>query len=285
MQTLYKFNNKCICTIIILLSAGRAGLQAMIYMQGECINTLFLGGRKKRKTMAEQEIINHTKKAYKVWHSKEHSFWHKLKEFMLEIVIIVFAVTVSIWLHNWSEHHHEQEQVKDFLVDVKGDLERDIETITRLRSNLNEALEHFADLQALTSARIDSFASVHKTIQLNTDRIFREAFQANYEGFKSSGKIALIENKKLKKELLEYNQETLQNLKEEENAYNDQMVKTTDYAAENIEKSDKDLLLNPRFKVILRLNLQWGARLQKQYTDALDKANELLKEIGKQVKE
>jgi len=235
--------------------------------------------------MAEQEIIDHTKKAYKVWHSKEHSFWHKLKEFMLEIVIIVFAVTVSIWLHNWSEHHHEQEQVKDFLVDVKEDLQKDIEIIKQVHGNLTGAIEHFVELQNLTPARIDSFAKVHQSIQLNTDRIFREAFQANYEGFKSSGKIALIENKKLKKELLEYNQETLQNLKEQENAYNDQMVKTTDYATENIEKSDKDLLLNPRFKVILRINLQWGTRLEKQYTEALDKANELLSEISREVKE
>lgn len=240
---------------------------------------------KTTKAMAEQEIINHTKKAYKVWNSKQHSFWHKLKEFMLEILIIVFAVTVSIWLHNWSEHHHEQQQVKDFLVDVREDLQKDIETMKRVRGNLNTAVEDFVELQNLTPARIDSFAGVHQSIQLNTDRIFREAYQANYEGFKSSGKIALIENKTLKKELLEYNQETLQNLKEQETAYNEQMVKTTDYATENIEKSDKDLLLNPRFKVILRLNLQWGTRLLQQYTQALDKANALLHEIGKEVKE
>jgi hypothetical protein len=65
--------------------------------------------------MAEQEIIKHTKKVYKIWNSKEHSRWQKIKEFFIEILIIVFAVTISIWLHNWSEHRNQQEDVKVFL--------------------------------------------------------------------------------------------------------------------------------------------------------------------------
>jgi hypothetical protein len=58
--------------------------------------------------MADQEIVKHTKKIYKVWHSKEHTFMQKFKEFLLEIFIIVFAVTLSIWFHNWSEHRFKR---------------------------------------------------------------------------------------------------------------------------------------------------------------------------------
>ena len=46
--------------------------------------------------MAEQEVIKHTKQVYKIWTSKTHSFWHKLKEFAIEIVIIVFAVGMTV---------------------------------------------------------------------------------------------------------------------------------------------------------------------------------------------
>lgn len=235
--------------------------------------------------MAEQEIIKHTKNAYKIWHSKEHNIWHKIKEFLIEIFIIVFAVTVSIWLHNWSEHHNEQVQVKDFLADLKDDLRKDSQTISREYAHLDDATKQFVFLQGITAKQIDSFATLHQTIQINTDRIFREAFQANYEGFKSSGKIALIENKKLKKLLLEYNQETLQNLKEQEGVYNEQMMKTTDYATGNIEKSDKELLLNPRFTVLLRLDVQWSIMLKRQYSEALKKIKELEAEIDKALKE
>src|SRR4051812_34516056 len=76
--------------------------------------------------MAEQEVIKHTKKIYKVWNSKEHSFWQKLKEFLLEVFIIVFAVSLSIWFHNRSEHANQQEDVKQFLLGLKSDLKSDL---------------------------------------------------------------------------------------------------------------------------------------------------------------
>src|SRR4051812_33755737 len=77
--------------------------------------------------MADQEIIKHTKKIYKVWNSPNHGVWHKIKEFFLEILIIVFAVTISIWFHNMSEKDHEHAEAKTFLVGLKGDLEKDIQ--------------------------------------------------------------------------------------------------------------------------------------------------------------
>ena len=71
--------------------------------------------------MAEQEVIKHTKKVYKIWGSKEHSFRQKVKEFFVEVFIIVFVITLSIWFHNRSEHSKEQEEVKHFLLGLKSD--------------------------------------------------------------------------------------------------------------------------------------------------------------------
>src|SRR5664279_1970478 len=76
--------------------------------------------------MAEQEVIKHTKKIYKTWFSREHSFLHKLGEFLIEIFIIVFAVSISVWFHNRSEYAHQQEEVRLFLQGLKADLEHDI---------------------------------------------------------------------------------------------------------------------------------------------------------------
>jgi hypothetical protein len=44
-----------------------------------------------------------------------HSGWEKLKEVSIEVFIIVFAVTLSIGLHNWSEHRNEQYETREFL--------------------------------------------------------------------------------------------------------------------------------------------------------------------------
>ncbi len=65
--------------------------------------------------MAEDEIIKHTKAAYKAFKDPEKDWIHKLKEILLEVLIIVFAVSVSIWLHNWSESVKDKNEEKEFL--------------------------------------------------------------------------------------------------------------------------------------------------------------------------
>lgn len=76
--------------------------------------------------MAEQEVIKHTKKAYQILRSKHDSLFYKIKDFVIEILIIVFAITISIWFHNWSEHREQQKDVKEFLLGLKADLQNDI---------------------------------------------------------------------------------------------------------------------------------------------------------------
>jgi hypothetical protein len=63
--------------------------------------------------MAEQEVIKHTKKIFTVWNSSK-GFWHKLWEFFLEIFIIVFAISLSIYLHDSSEKKHQRHETKEF---------------------------------------------------------------------------------------------------------------------------------------------------------------------------
>ena len=50
--------------------------------------------------MAEHEIIKHTKKAFKILKSSDMSLKNKLADILTEILIIVFAVSISIWLSN-----------------------------------------------------------------------------------------------------------------------------------------------------------------------------------------
>jgi uncharacterized membrane protein len=62
--------------------------------------------------MAEHEIIKHTEKAFKILKSSEMSLRNKLADILTEILIIVFAVSVSIWLSNWSERRHDRKETK-----------------------------------------------------------------------------------------------------------------------------------------------------------------------------
>src|SRR5258708_19013112 len=90
----------------------------------------------------EDEVSKHTRKIYRAIKDPRHSFAEKTKEIVIEILIIVFAVTLSIWFHSWSEHRHEQKEVREFLTGLKDDLNKDINlleanknSIIRLDSN------------------------------------------------------------------------------------------------------------------------------------------------------
>ena len=65
--------------------------------------------------MAEQEVIKHLKHAVDVARSRR-PWTDKLQEILLENVIIVFAVSLSIWLHNWAESRKDRDEERDFLL-------------------------------------------------------------------------------------------------------------------------------------------------------------------------
>ena len=63
--------------------------------------------------MAEQEVIKHTKRIFGIWKT-QNTLLHKLSEFVGEILIIVFAITLSIYVHDLSELQHQRREAKGF---------------------------------------------------------------------------------------------------------------------------------------------------------------------------
>ena len=162
--------------------------------------------------MAEQEVIKHTKKVFKIWSNKEHSLWHKTKEFLLEIFIIVFAVSLSIWLHDKSEYNSQQKEVKEFLSGLKDDLLGDINEMKDDKASYAEqgkAFSYITSVKPNGTLNRDSLDK-YRTLLLTTTR-----FQQNngrFEGFKASGKIGDIEDKKLQNDIMDLYQERIPSL-------------------------------------------------------------------------
>ncbi len=162
--------------------------------------------------MAEQEVSKHTKKIYKIWHSDEHSIWHKVKEFFIEIVIIVFAVSLSIWLHDWSEHRHQQNEVKEFLIGLKSDLNNDIIEMGQDKLSYQgseNAYAYLANLKFKELIKKDSL-DIHRAFFFNLIGLVPN--NSRFEGFKSSGKIGNIENKTLQNDIMDLYQENIPSL-------------------------------------------------------------------------
>lgn len=194
--------------------------------------------------MAEQEVVKHTKLVYKIWNSKEHGFWHKFKEFIIEILIIVFAVSLSIWLHERSEHSHQQKEVKEFLVGLRSDLKQDIAEMENDRKSFVGSLKAFQYVTSLKPGQV-----------LNTDslanhslRIFNATVlvpnNGRFEGFKSAGKIGFIENEKLQADIMDLYQEDIPFLILQTTLYNDLKQKLKEYCIRNAKRTATGSNLN-----------------------------------------
>ena len=183
--------------------------------------------------MAEQEVIKHTKAVYKIWNSKSHDFWHKLKEFFIEIFIIVFAVTLSIWFHSWSEHKHEQQDVKEFLIGLRQDLQHDM---LEMKSDeisyvmQGKIFTYLVKLKMNEKVNEDTINNYREFI-LNTTGL--NPNNGRFEGFKSSGKITNIEDKFLQNSILDLYQEDIPVLLSSTNGYIERKKRLDEFIIKN----------------------------------------------------
>lgn len=156
----------------------------------------------------QDEILKHTKKIYATSKSTTHSFGEKAKEIIIEIVIIVFAVSLSIWFHNWSEHRHQQSETAEFLEDLKVDLKNDVADLEAQNLKLKSYSEKWNFFNNLTPTGVDSLLQLKEEnrFYFNLNPVSKVRNTGNYEGFRSSGKIGQIEDRQLKKLILNYYQ-------------------------------------------------------------------------------
>lgn len=231
----------------------------------------------------QDEVLKHTEKIYKAMKNSENSFKEKLKEILVEVFIIVFAVTLSIWLHSWSEHRQEQKEVKEFLSDLKVDLKTDIESMQRNQNLVTKDIKKFEFLKGLDEHKIDSIKKNNLKIHLELHPTLTEASNGNYEGFKSSGKIGQIENKKLKSRILGYYQEMIPIVEKIQNYYNVKLDKLGDISVKSSDS--KELYLNPLMKGTLDFVIQYGHNNIEGYKQGINKAQEIIAEINKENKE
>ncbi len=235
--------------------------------------------------MAEQEVIKHTKKVYKVWSSKEHSFWHKVKEFFIEIFIIVFAISISIWFHNWSEHRTEQAQVKTFLLGLKEDLTDDIYEA----ENLIEAYKNYDTVFTYLSRLDKNIAPNKDSLNRFLKPIFSNAYlrpnKSRFDGFLSSGKILNIEPDSLATQILYLYQEAIPQIKSSETGWVSTQNKFKDYVIDNVTDPQNDMatwqvLTTPKGKYLCTLLIPYP-QLYDRYNNFIDMGKSIISQIDK----
>ncbi|CAI8940239.1 hypothetical protein [Chryseobacterium sp. IT-36CA2] len=237
--------------------------------------------------MADLEVRKHAKQALKNITKRDNKgLWHKIKEFLLEIFIIVFAVSLSIWLHGLSEKSHQAEDVKEFLIDLKSDLAADKQEILKNKEMLLKKYEEDSPTKNIGNKIIKNEDPIfQKTTsmkeiqsqqsQITLISIFRSANSGNYEGFKSSGNIAYIRNKPLKSKILKYYEQDVKSLENSEKRYNNQLEKTMQAIIAN---NSKEANASNYFLTLYRQNVI------EQYDKQLLEIEKISKEINEQIK-
>jgi hypothetical protein len=231
----------------------------------------------------QDEVTKHSRKIYNALKSPKNAFTEKVKEIIIEIFIIVFSVTLSIWLHSWTQHKHQQKEAMEFLADLKDDLNKDIQSMSDKKTQMSEMIKEYSYLKGLTEERIDSLTNKKEGIGIRLFRVVRKTNNGNYEGFKSSGKIGFIENKKLKKMMLEYYQESMPSIDETEKYINLRVDKIEELVFQ--DKDKKKMYLDPVLKMSLNSFVQMAQDNENNYTSISKDAKEIISEINKEIKE
>lgn len=146
--------------------------------------------------MAEEKIIKHAGKAVHIMKNKQLPWWDKLKELAEEVAIIIFAVSVTLALHNWNDERHEHKMEREFLEGISNDLKQDAQKIGDV-NGLNKTADYYDKAwKQISTGKIDAAYLDDNSGQLYTTS-YLTFDNARFEGFKSSGYLRLIENKTL----------------------------------------------------------------------------------------
>ena len=171
--------------------------------------------------MSENEIVKHVEAAYKAAKDPEKNWLHKLKEILIEIFIIVFAVTLSIWFHNWSDSLHQRREEKEFLRGLKTDLQADIDAAAGDSAFYTTQLQRLSYLQRVGAGEnpnTDTLKANMLNILNNTNL---EPHISRYEGLKGSGKFGLIENADLLNNIINLHEQTIKHIETLDGYYTD----------------------------------------------------------------
>ncbi len=230
----------------------------------------------------EDELTKHTRKIITEIRNPKHSMSEKAKEIITEVCIIVFAVTLSIWLHGWSEHRHEQAEAYSFLTGLKSDLAQDIKLLEDHKSVALKIDSNFAFLIRVKNLQ------VHPSDTVLYNHLYFETRTTHpnigrYAGFKSSGKINTIENDSLKQNILTFYEQTIPDLVDGESYTNDLQRKILDL---QIERPDNvpvmEFLTSKKIRSMFDLGTQNFRTNLQMYGHAIALAKKITAEIDQE---
>ncbi len=161
--------------------------------------------------MSEHPLIKHGLKLSRAIKNPTNGWWAKTRTIVIEILIIVFAVSATLYMERWRENQHDLHLEKEFLTDLKDDITIKMKELKQDSTNFEKTLYQIGYLTVTGRGEvpfeIDSvkqyfYVVTHSYYYLNPN-------DAIFESIKYSGKLSVIRNKELRTNLLDLYQQLL----------------------------------------------------------------------------
>jgi hypothetical protein len=233
----------------------------------------------------EKEIKDHAVKAYKTVKDPHLKFWHKVGEIAIEVGIIVFAVTLSIWVHDVSDHNHEQKDVKSFLLGVRQDLKADLIQMREDTDAFRGAGLTFSYITTNTPGFKLSKDSINKYQSFLSNTTSFVGNDGRYQGFKSSGKLGNIEDDALQNDIVELYQAIIPSILASTDGYNQRKDALFTFLNKNLKRTGNGTnnlldILSTDEAINICGTLTYTGEINARYKSAIDKSKKIIKEIN-----
>jgi hypothetical protein len=239
--------------------------------------------------MSEEKVIQHTENILHTVGNKKLTWRAKVKEVVLEICIISFAVSLTLFLHNWNDGLHERRLAREFLAGIRQDLKIDSARLAYQIGFFKPIVHYYGELRReILENKIDAAYADTNSSNLAVDAHFHFD-NGRFESFKSSGYLRLIENQKLSTDLtnlftvylpteVDRDREFFSKRLDDFEKYFIGMRPEIIDSSGNIKVSP--LLKDPMIKYEIQINYEVFANKIKQKSEVIGKINQLTAEIG-----
>lgn len=239
--------------------------------------------------MSELEVVKHTRNLVQIVKNKGH--WkHKAADIGLEILIIVFAITLSLIVERWREGQQERKLEHNFLTNLKGDLKGDLQQLKQDSFSYTRMRKVFKAYRSIyENGAVLNADSANKWVGFLYNTVDFVPSNSRYEALKASGKLDVIENKNLQVDIVNLYQMTIPSMKASTAYFSDVKVKLGDFVDRNLVVSKKGNNIQELMKQPVYYNMinkdGYIDYILERYHETLVQNRNIIKEIETEEKD
>lgn len=235
--------------------------------------------------MSAHDIIKQSSRIAGIVDERNKKIKHKLGEILLEIIIIVFAISLSLFFERWRQNVEDRDLERTFLQGLKADLGNDVNQLEAASAkwvSMENATHYFIKPENQINWNPDS-------VRFWGDQCFHNVYffpsTNRYEALKSTGKINVIEDKTLQNDIVDLYQTKLPDLEQQLNFFNTFVnSQVLAYLVNNLKRDENnDAILDKSFFADQRMRNLFSFYniddILKRSDSTLAKSREILREI------